>query len=403
MAKKKNKRWTLPRHRVVRNILYPFFMLYVSIVYKIKIEKFKAQEKRPYLILLNHQTPFDQFFVGMSFKGPIYYMATEDIFSKGWISSAIRWLVAPIPIKKQTTDVRAILNCMKVAKEGGSIAIAPEGNRTYSGRTEYMSPSIVPLARKLGMPIILYRIEGGYGAEPRWSDVVRKGKMRSYVSRVIQPEEYADMTDDQLFEAISNELYVNEAVVDVEFKHKKLAEYLERAIYVCPECGLSTFESHNDLIRCKKCGLTARYLPSKELEGVGCEIPFRFVADWYDYQSDHINSLDVTALSEEPIYFENAELREVIPYERKRLIAENVAIRLYGDKVAIDFPEGEQVFAFEGSNLTVLGRNKLNIYHKDKIYQIKGDKRFNALKYVQISHRCQNIRKGQENAKFLGL
>ena len=85
------------------------------------------------------------------------------------------------------------------------------------------------------------------------------------------------------------------------------------------------------------------------------------------------------------------------------MIAENVAIRLYGDKVAIDFPDGEQVFDFEESNLTVLGRNKLNIYHKDKIYQIKGDKRFNALKFVQISHRCQNIRKGQENVKFLGL
>ena len=52
---------------------------------------------------------------------------------------------------------------------------------------------------------------------------------------------------------------------------------------------------------------------------------------------------------------------------------------------------------------SVLGRNKLNIYYKDKIYQIKGDKRFNALKYVHLSHRSENIRKGQEDVKFLGL
>ena len=401
--KKKNKKWTKFRHRVVRNIAYLILRPYVSIVYRIKIDKFKDQQKRPYLVLLNHQTPFDQFFVGMAFKGPIYYMATEDIFSNGWVSSLIRYLVAPIPIKKQTTDVRAILNCMKVAKEGGSIAIAPEGNRTYSGRTEYMSPSIVPLARKLGMPIALYRIEGGYGAEPRWSDVVRRGKMHGYISRVISPEEYAEMDDDQLFEAIKNELYVNEAVVDTEFKHKKLAEYLERAIYVCPECGLSTFESNKDIFRCKKCGLTAQYLPTKELCGVDCNLPFRFVADWYDYQSDFVNSLDLIKMCDEPIYSERAELREVIPYEKKLLISKESNLRLYGDRVEVEFPDGVKTFDFESSNLTVLGRNKLNIYYKNKIYQIKGDKRFNALKYVHLSHRSENIRKGQEDVKFLGL
>ena len=401
--KKKSKKWMKFRHRVVRNIAYCILRPYVSIVYKIKIDKFKAQEKRPYLVLFNHQTPFDQFLVGMAFKGTIYYMATEDIFSNGWISSAIRYLVAPIPIKKQTTDVRAILNCMKVAKEGGSIAIAPEGNRTYSGRTEYMSPSIVPLARKLGMPIALYRLEGGYGAEPRWSDVVRRGKMHGYVSRVISPEEYAEMTDDQLFEEIKNELYVNEAIIDTEFKHKKLAEYLERAIYVCPECGLSTFESKNDIIKCKKCGLTAKYLPSKEILGVDCKLPFRFVADWYDYQSDYVNALDLREMCDQPMYSEKAELREVIPYEKKILISKESNLRLYGDRVEVEFPDETKVFDFESSNLTVLGRNKLNIYHENKIYQIKGNKRFNALKYVQLSHRSENIRKGQENVKFLGL
>ena len=159
--KKKQEKWMKFRHRVVRNIAYALLYPYSKIRYGITIEKFKEQGDRPYLILLNHQTPFDQFFVGMAFKGPIYYMATEDIFSNGWVSSAIRWLVAPIPIKKQTTDVKAVITCIRVAKEGGTIAIAPEGNRTYSGKTEYIDPAIVALAKKLGLPIALYRLEGG--------------------------------------------------------------------------------------------------------------------------------------------------------------------------------------------------------------------------------------------------
>ncbi|MBR2410088.1 MAG: 1-acyl-sn-glycerol-3-phosphate acyltransferase, partial [Lachnospiraceae bacterium] len=187
MGNKKQERWQKFRHRVVRNIAYAVLYPYARLRYGITIEKFKEQEKRPYLILLNHQTPFDQFFVGMAFKGPVYYLATEDIFSMGWLSSLIRWAVAPIPIKKQTTDIAAVKTCIRVVREGGTLCIAPEGNRTYSGRTEYMNPSIASLAKKLNLPIALYRIEGGYGAEPRWSDCIRKGKMRGYVSQVLNP------------------------------------------------------------------------------------------------------------------------------------------------------------------------------------------------------------------------
>jgi 1-acyl-sn-glycerol-3-phosphate acyltransferase len=184
---KKKQPWIRPRHKVVREILYYTLGTYCKLRYNAKVEKFKEWEDRPYCILLNHQTPFDQFFVGMSVKGNIYYLATEDIFSLGWVSDLIRWLINPIPIKKQTSDVRAVMTCLRVAKEGGSICIAPEGNRTYSGRTEYMSPAIIPLVKKMGMPILLYRLEGGYGVQPRWSNVTRRGKMRCYVSRVIMP------------------------------------------------------------------------------------------------------------------------------------------------------------------------------------------------------------------------
>ena len=38
-----------------------------------------------------------------------------------------------------------------------------------------------------------------------------------------------------------------------------------------------------------------------------------------------------------------------------------------------------------------------------KIYQLKGGKSFNALKYVHIYHRYKNIIKGDENEQFLGL
>ncbi|MBQ6839396.1 MAG: 1-acyl-sn-glycerol-3-phosphate acyltransferase [Oscillospiraceae bacterium] len=398
--KKKKEPWIRKRHKIVTEIARVVLVPYCRLRYGVRLPKSKDLIREQSLILLNHQTPFDQFFVGMFFRDPVYYMATEDIFSNGFISKVIKFVVAPIPIKKQTTDVQAVMNCIKVVREGGSIAIAPEGNRTYSGKTEYMNPAIAPLVKKLGLPLVLFRIDGGYGKEPRWSDVVRKGKLECTIPRILRPEELKEMSNEEIFTAIQEGLYVNEACTGPEYHHKQLAQYLERAVYVCPECGLSEFESHNDLVTCKKCGLQVRYLPTKELEGVNKPFPFKFVNDWYEYQKDYVNQLDTRSYTDTPIYEDWVKLSRVIVYKRKELICKDARLAIYGDRIEA----ADMVMPFEEiSTVAVLGRNKLNIYHGKELYQIKSSKRFNALKYVNLFYRSRNLMRGDENGKFLGL
>jgi len=397
---KKSKPWIRFRHRVVIFLIRPVFGLYIRIKYGVTFEKFQNQGDRPYLILMNHQTAFDQFFVAMIFKHPVYYLASEDLFSMGWLSGLIRWLVAPIPIKKQTLDLQAVKNCILVAREGGSVCLAPEGNRTFHGQTLYMKPSVASLAKKLRLPIALFRIEGGYGIHPRWSDVVRKGKMRCRVSRVVEPEEYGQMSNEELFHMIETELQVDEAKLTGEYRHKKNAEYLERAIYTCPWCGFSPFESHGDRIRCKTCSREIRHLPTKELEGIGFRFPHRFVADWYAWQNELVNRTDLLSLTNAPVFRDCARLSRVIPCKNKILLKESAVICLYGDRITVD----DRSFPFSQIHaVVVLGKNKLNIYDGNEILQLKGDKRFNALKYVNFYHRYKNIQTGESNGKFLGL
>ena len=395
----RKKSWMKFRHKVVVEVLRPIFNIFVPLKYGIKLEKFKDQGTRPYLVVMNHQTAFDQFFVSLTFNRPVYFIASEDLFSKGWISSIIRWLAEPIPIRKQTTDLKAVKTCIQVAREGGTICLAPEGNRTFHGRTVYIKPGIGSLARKLGLPIAIFRIEGGYGVHPRWSNVVRRGKMRAYVSRVIEPEEYASMSANDLCEVIRQELYVDEGNLSGSFHHKKNAEFLERVMYVCPWCGLSEFESKDDVIRCKKCNRQIRHLPTKELEGIQCDFPHRFVADWYDWQCDYMNQTDLLSLTQEPVYEETAKVSQVQIYKNKKVLNKNACVRLYGDRITVD----DRVFPFsETGAVVVLGKNKLNIYFGNELFQLKGSKRFNALKYVNFFHRYQNIT-GGKNDEFLGL
>ena len=397
---KQDKQWVKKRHRIVRNIAYVLLYPYMRWRYGITIEKFKEQGDRQYVILLNHQTPFDQFFVGVAFRGAVYYLATEDIFSLGWISSVIKFLVAPIPIKKQAADSAAVRNCIRVVKQGGTIAIAPEGNRTYSGRTEYMNPTIAPLIKKLGLPVALFRIEGGYGVEPRWSNVKRRGKMRAFVSQVIEPEELRTLSNDELMTVIRDGLAVDEAQIDGEYHHRHRAEYLERVLYVCPHCGFTKFESHGDVVECQTCHRQIRYLPNKHLEGVGFELPYSNIGEWYHAQYDFVNALDSCLYTEKPLFCDVADVSEVIVYKNKVPLYKKAAVALYGDRIVVN----DRAFLFEDiTAIAVLGRNKLNVYHGDHVYQFKGNARFNALKYVNLCYRYKNVSRGEENGKFLGL
>ena len=397
---KNDKKWIKFRHKVVTEILRYTLGLYARWKYHIRIDPFRDQGKRPYLILMNHQTGFDQFFVGLTFNRPVYYLASEDIFSMGWVSRLIEWLVAPIPIKKQTTDLQAVKNCILVAREGGTVCIAPEGQRTFHGKTVYMGSAIAGLAKKMGLPIAIFRFDGGYGIQPRWSDAVRRGRMCCGVRRVIEPEEYAALSNAQLYELLKEELYVDESGVTGEFSHKRSAEFLERVVYTCPDCGLTTWESSGRQLRCTKCGRTVRHLPTKELEGVDQPFPYRTVAQWYDAQEEFVNSLDTLSMTQEPIWEESARLSLVHPGSHKEVLIRDARICLYGDRITVD----DRQFSFgEVSAVTILGKNKLNIYIGREICQIKGSKRFNGLKYLNFYHRYKNLTTGDQNGKYLGL
>ena len=198
----------------------------------------------------------------------------------------------------------------------------------------------------------------------------------------------------------SRELFVDEGKITGEYPHPKNAEFLERAMYVCPRCGLTTYESSGDIIRCTKCGQTIRHLATKELEGIEESFPHRFVADWYDWQNAFIQNTDLSTLTDTPVYEETVQLSKVHVYKYKELLRKEATVRLYGDRITVD----DREFPFEDLGaVVVLGKNKVNLYAGNEVLQLKGNKRFNALKYVNFFHKYKNVKSGDTHGKFLGL
>lgn len=403
MKQPKKKRWTKFRHKIMRNVLYCLMYPIAKFKYGMNVKKFTDSKKRPYLILYNHQTAFDQFFVGMCVSGTVYYVATEDIFSNGFTSSAIKYLVAPIPIKKSVSDARAVMNCMRVANEGGTISIAPEGNRTFSGKTETIHPAIANLAKAMKLPVALVKIEGGFGVQPRWSDKTRKGKLNVYVSEVIEPEEIKTLSKEELYLRIRDGLTVDDTKLERKFFGTRLAEHIERVLYVCPDCGLSSFKSDHNTFTCQKCGRVTTYQPDLTLKNS----PFPYFKNWYDYQESFIHDLDLSSLGEEPIYQDEVRLSEVLIYKKKLLLDKKATFTLYRDRYEITANGKTTVLPFDNvSAVSILGKNKLNVYFGEKgltLWQLKGCKQFNPVKYMHFYYHDLNVKQGETNHEFLGL
>ena len=401
-----NKHWIKARHKILTVITRPFFRLYAKLRYNAKLDEFKEQGNRNWIILANHQTDFDQFFVAASMKPPVYYVAMDDVFSNGFVSRLIEWCVAPIPILKATQDLKAVKTCIRVAKEGGSIALFPEGNRTYSGKQCYIKPSVAGLVQKLGLPIAIYRIEGGYGVKPRWADNIRKGNMTAGVRRIIEPEEYKDMSKEELYDLICKELDVNEVHSGRRYESNNLAEGLERVFYVCPDCGLSEFETSGNHIKCKHCGKTFKYLPNMHLEALDGNNPFDTVTDWYDYQESFIRKYDLSKSIDKPLYHEFADLYNVNVCVNRKLIQKSAQLEIFGDRIEIKTGNELLVLNYDDVKaMACINDHKLNIFHKDKVYQIKGDKSFNALKYCNIYYHDKFEKEEHLDGEFqfLGL
>ncbi|MBQ9730611.1 MAG: 1-acyl-sn-glycerol-3-phosphate acyltransferase [Bacilli bacterium] len=392
--------WCKKRHRIIQNIVRVIFKPYLKLKYKVDIIT-RDDFKEGAVILSNHVNVLDMFYVGVCYKNPIYYMSSIDLFEHAFLGKLLEYVVAPIPKEKsKKSDIASIRNCIKISKENGIICIFPEGNRTFSGKLGYVDPSIVKLIKLLKKPLVLFTIENGYGVDPRWSNKSRKGKLNFGPKHVLEYDKYKDMSNEELYDLIVKELSVNDFTYSMKFKSNKRAEYLERILYICPKCGkLHTIYSDKNVVRCNECGLEVIYNEDLSLTSNYNDFKFKNISEWYDYQLEVIKMNDY---DDSLIYQDEVGLYHPRLYKNKLKLGKG-NIKLYKDKVVISTNKQEYLFTFDDIEaMTLLGKKKMNIYHKGITYQVFGDKKLCLLKYVNLYYILKNKKGGIEDG-FVGL
>ncbi|MBR4692808.1 MAG: 1-acyl-sn-glycerol-3-phosphate acyltransferase [Oscillospiraceae bacterium] len=272
-----------------------------------------------YIVLPNHSCGADQFFVAFSFiKKHMYYVASEHAFRKKLLGAIMRWTTGPISRVKGTVAASTVLSILRWLRQGVPICIFPEGNRTWDGRSLPLHPTTAKLLKTAGVPVVTYRIEGGYLTDPRWSKTLRRGRLRGGVVHVYPPEELKKMSLPEINARISADLWVDtdesQSREHIPYKGKRLAEGLEEALFLCPKCGgIGTLHGKGSVFACS-CGLRAVYGEDGFFdEGA----PFRSVAQWDDWQLSELRR----RAAELRLVDEGAELWQIGEDHRETLVA----------------------------------------------------------------------------------
>ena len=390
-TKKKQKHWVKKRHAAVFAFLRFAMAPFLWLRYHYRAEKAPIR-KGPCIVLSNHQATMDPFFISKAFPFQLYFYASDDLFNLK-VSPLIRYLAAPIPKSKSVADLKAVMISLRVLREGGAIGITPEGNRTLSGRLWEMGDSVAKLVKTAKVPLVLFNLCGGYGTDPRWGVKIRRGtKFVGRVRRILTPEEYAGMSDEELFGIIKNELDVEDTLSGERYKSRRRAEYIERALYMCPVCGsIGTIHSHGTGFCCTSCKTEAEYTEDLKISPpVG---GYSRIYEWYEWERQEIvrRILGGEKISDGDILFrESVKLQKKIKLPGNTVTLDKDSLMISGGGTETRYPLAEI------DAITAVGKKKFNFYYKGKILQVKGGKRFCAIKYV---HAFDGIRAARKEEK----
>lgn len=373
-------------YHIMRFLVHPYFSL-TGFRYKTYTPK-----SRHYLVLTNHNTNWDFFLAGLVInRRHMYFVGSEHILRIPFFGPIIRFLTGLIPRKKGGSSEETVSMILQRLKDGSNVCMMAEGNRSFDGKTCFISPRTAQLAKDSGAGLITIAIHGAYFISPRWSSKNRHGRYYGEVVHEYSPEQLQNMSLDEINGHIRSDLYVN-AYEDqekdcVSYRSSALAEDLETALFICPSCkSSSTLYSHGDTLSCSCCGtsvkLNARgYFEPAEKNG---HAPvFTTILDWSQWQTQYLrDNLPERRTDKDPIFQDTGITLSRVNPARSAEIVGTGAFFLYGDRFVFTCDAAEiSVPLCDIKKISVLLKNTLLFTTDTEYFQLKGGK-YSALKYL---------------------
>ena len=331
---------------------YPL-MLYLKFKFNIKVDRNPLKElKGPYLLLGHHVTAFDPIISNL-FSGRLIRYVTADANYDSKLKRFLLNLVEGIPFTKNAADSSAIRRIMRHIRKGHPVGLYPEGGRNWDGSTDFIIPSTAKLIKLLRVPVYAIFYKGGYLSKPRWAYYFRKGIMSIEIREIISEDIIARKSIKEIYKTLVEELNYNEFEWQkkhrIPFRGKRLAEDIERLLYLCPECHtINSIISRGNNFYCKSCGKEHSINEYGTIEGSS---HFSDTVAWNRWQMSQL-----PGIIERGFIFSNPHISlEKIEESRERF---EVLLVLEPDKLTIEYNDNQReviaTHAISGLSITFL-------------------------------------------------
>ncbi|MFC4768887.1 lysophospholipid acyltransferase family protein [Effusibacillus consociatus] len=147
---------------MVYTIARAILRLLYSILYPLEISGEQHIPKEgPVLLCSNHISLLDPPAIGIWLDRKISFFAKEELFRIPILKSILH-RIGTIPVRRGAGDRRALTKTLEVLKQGGMVAIFPEGTRIKSGIIEEGKKGAAFFALRSGATVIPAAILGPY-------------------------------------------------------------------------------------------------------------------------------------------------------------------------------------------------------------------------------------------------
>ncbi|MBB6455369.1 1-acyl-sn-glycerol-3-phosphate acyltransferase [Salirhabdus euzebyi] len=161
----------------------------------------------PVLIVANHQGNFDIMALLGYLEKPFGFIAkieTKKVpFARTWIT-CMHGIFIDREDRRQS--VKAFKDGIETLKSGHSLLIFPEGTRSKGSQTLPFKSGSLRLATKAGVPIVPVAIDGTHKIMEANDGKVKPAKVTVTVCDPIMPEQYEELSLDQLAEYTQSQI-----------------------------------------------------------------------------------------------------------------------------------------------------------------------------------------------------
>jgi len=392
-------------NRILKKTLGPWLVKRYRIEY---IEGNMQDLKPPYAVIGNHTNNWDPFIVSNKINAPIHFVTSVEQFR----SRTMRFLLGLagcIPKTKAMSDATTVKSIFHVRNRGDVVGVFPEGKRCWDGKTEEILYPTAKVLKSMGVPVVSFLLHGAYLSHPRWALTPRRGKIQVNYGILFTPEELKTLSADEIYERMCAALKTNEFRWQEErmipFVGKRLAERLERVLFLCPKCGqVGRLYSKGDTLTCLACGETVTYNQYGYFEKDGGEPHFKSVLEWNQWQLKELEGmvLDRMANPDGPIF----EDREVTLFTGQRYVAirklRRGTLRLYADRLEFIGRDNQKIeFGLSHMNgVSTHLSDWFDFYHEGNFYRAAFKNRHtSANKYTEAYDIIKRLQHGEHHAR----